>query len=305
MQVRVSQHNRFKLFAAFFAIYVVWGTTYLAIKFAVETIPPFMMMAFRSLSAGIVLYALGRFRGDADATRRELPPLILIGLLFFLIGHGGIAWAQRTVPSGVASLLVAFEPVIIALFEPLFTREGTVGKRTLLGMLIGIVGVVVLLIPHGLDFKNTNVTGSLVILFCASSWATGAIYSRVALLPRSPFIRSGMQLLSGGVMLIIVSYLLGEWSDFSFSQVTARSWAGLVYLILFGSIIAFSAYTWLLSMTSATRISTHTFINPIIAVFVGWAIGSEALTWEILVATVLIVASVWLVLFRKSKRSGG
>lgn len=188
-----------------------------------------MMMAFRSLSAGIVLYALGRFRGDADATRRELPPLILIGLLFFLIGHGGIAWAQRTVPSGVASLLVAFEPVIIALFEPLFTREGTVGKRTLLGMLIGIVGVVVLLIPHGLDFKNTNVTGSLVILFCASSWATGAIYSRVALLPRSPFIRSGMQLLSGGVMLIIVSYLLGEWTDFSFSQITARSWSGLAY----------------------------------------------------------------------------
>jgi len=298
--MELRQQGRFKLIAAFFAIYVIWGTTYLAIKFAVETIPPFMMMAFRSLSAGVVLYAWGRFRGDADATRKELPPLVLIGLLFFLIGHGGLAWAQKTVPSGVASLLVASEPVIISLFEPLFTREGVVGKRTILGMLVGIIGVAVLLMPHGLDFKNTNVTGTLVILFCAGSWASGAIYSRVAKLPRSPFIRGGMQLLAGGMMLIIVSLLLGEWSGFSFTQVTVRSWAGLAYLILFGSIITFSAYTWLLSMTSATRISTHTFINPIIAVFVGWAIGSEALTWEILIATVLIVFSVWLVLFRKA-----
>ena len=297
-----SQQGRLKIIVAFFAVYFVWGTTYLAIKYAIETIPPFMMMAMRSLSAGAVLYTWGRLRGDANATRKELRPLVLIGFLFFLVGHGGIAWAQQTVPSGVASLLVASEPVIIALLEPLFTGEGRVGRRTVLGMVIGITGIAVLLLPEGLDFKNANMIGTFVILICATAWSTGAVYSRVAKLPSSPFITSGMQLLSGGVMLIIMSILLGEWSDFTFSQISVRSWAGLSYLVLFGSIITFSAYTWLLSKTSATRISTHTFVNPVVAVLVGWAFGREALTIGILVATGLIIVSVWLVLFRKAVR---
>jgi drug/metabolite transporter (DMT)-like permease len=294
------QQSRFLIIVAFFAVYFVWGTTYLAIKYAVETIPPFMMMAMRSLSAGAVMYIWGRSRGDADATRKELPSLVLIGFLFFLVGHGGLAWAQKTVPSGVAALLVASEPLMIALLEPLFTRQGGVGKRTLLGMLIGMAGVAVLLLPQGLDFENANLPGTFVILICAFSWSTGAVYSRIAKLPRSSFITGGLQLLSGGVMLIVVSFLLGEWSDFNLSQVSVRSWSGLAYLVLFGSIITFSAYTWLLTITSATRISTHTFINPIIAVLVGWAIGSEALTWEILIAAVLITGAVWIVLSRKT-----
>jgi drug/metabolite transporter (DMT)-like permease len=294
------QQSRLLIVVAFFAVYFIWGTTYLAIKYAVETIPPFLMMSMRSLSAGAVMYAWGRVRGDADATRKELPSLVLIGFLFFLVGHGGLAWAQKTVPSGVAALLVASEPLMIALLEPLFTRQGAVGKRTLLGMLTGMAGVAVLVLPQGLDFENANLTGTLVILICAFSWSTGAVYSRVAKLPRSSFITGGLQLLSGGVMLIVVSFLLGEWSDFNLSQVSVRSWSGLVYLVLFGSIVTFSAYTWLLTITSATRISTHTFINPIVAVLVGWAFGSEALTWDILIAAVLITGSVWIVLSRKA-----
>ncbi len=295
-----GQHDRVKFFGAFFAIYFVWGTTYLAVKYAVETIPPFMMMGMRSLIAGATLYTWGRLRGDANVTRKEFPSLVLIGFLFFLVGHGGLAWAQKTVPSGVAALLIASEPVIISLFEPLFTKEGRISKRTLLGMVIGIAGIAVLVLPKGFDFQNANLPGTFLILLCACSWSTGAIYSRVANLPRSPFITGGVQLLSGGVMLILVSLIMGEWSVFTFSQVAARSWSGLAYLILFGSIITFSAYTWLLTITSATRISTHSFINPVIAVLVGWAFGSEALTWEILLATTLIVISVWLVLFRKT-----
>jgi len=226
--------------------------------------------------------------------------LILIGSLFFLIGHGVLAWAQQTVPSGVAALLIASEPIIIALFEPLFTKEGRVGKRTVLGMLIGISGIVVLVLPQGLNFEKANLLGSFGILIGASSWASGAIYSRVAKLPRSPLITGGMQLLFGGVLLILMSFILGEWYDFNFSEVIARSWLGLTYLVVFGSIITFSAYTWLLTVTSATRISTHTFINPVIAVLVGWAFGGEALTKGMLVAAVLIIISVYLVLFRKA-----
>ncbi len=295
-----QQQSKLKTLAAFTAVYFVWGTTFLAIKYAIETIPPFLMMGMRSLTAGTVLYMWGRLRGDANVARQELPSLILIGFLFFLIGHGALAWGQLTVPSGVAALLIASEPVIIALFEPLFTREGTLGKRTVLGMLIGVSGIAVLVLPQGFDFENANLLGSFGILVGAGSWASGAIYARVAKLPRSHLITSGLQLLFGGVFLILASSMLGEWSAFTFSQVAIRSWLGLAYLVLFGSIITFSAYTWLLTVTSATRISTHTFINPVVAVLVGWAFAGEALTGEMLVATVLIVISVYLVLFRKT-----
>jgi len=295
-----QQHSKLKILAAFVAVYFVWGTTYLAIKFAIETIPPFMMMGMRSLLAGIVLYTWGRLRGDTNVTRKELPSLLLIGSLFFLVGHGVLAWAQQTVPSGVAALLIASEPIIISLFEPFFTKEGRMGKRTLLGMLIGMSGIAVLVLPQGLDFENANLLGSFGILIGASSWASGAIYSRVAKLPRSPLITSGLQLLFGGLLLILMSFILGEWADFNISEVVVRSWLGLTYLVLFGSIITFSAYTWLLTVTSATRISTHTFINPVVAVFVGWAFGGEALTKGMLVAAVLIIISVYPVLFRKA-----
>lgn len=294
------QQNKIKIIAAFFAVYFIWGTTYLAIKYAVENIPPYLMMGMRSLSAGAVLYLSGRFRGDANVNRSQFLPVILIGILFFLIGHGGLAWAEKTVPSGIASLLITTEPIIIALFEPLFTGAGTVSKRTMVGMFIGLAGVSILVLPQGFNFENANITGTLVIIFCACSWSAGAIYSRIAKLPASPFITSGSQLLSGGIMLILVSSLSGELSGFSLVQVTARSWAALGYLILFGSIVAFSAYTWLLKKISATRISTHTFVNPVIAVIVGWAFGGEAITIGLLVATVLILISVYLVLFRKT-----
>lgn len=297
----IHKQDKLIVISAFIAVYFVWGTTYLAIKYAIETIPPFLMMGMRSLSAGMVLYAWGRMRGDTNVSRKELPSLILIGSLFFLIGHGVLAWAQQTVPSGVAALLIASEPIIIALFEPLFTKEGKVGKRTVLGMFIGVCGIVVLMLPHGFDFKNANLLGSFGILIAASSWASGAIYSRVASLPRSPFISGGLQLMFGGVLLVIVSSILGEWTAFTFTQVSMRSWLGLGYLVVFGSIITFSAYTWLLTVTSATRISTHTFVNPIVAVFVGWALGGEALSGEMLIAMVLIVISVYLILFRMVK----
>jgi drug/metabolite transporter (DMT)-like permease len=296
-----QQPSKLKILTAFVAVYFVWGTTYLAIKYAIETIPPFMMMGMRSLLAGTVLYGWGRLRGDTNVVRKQIPSLVLIGALFFLIGHGALAWAQQTVPSGVAALLVSSEPIIIALFEPFFTREGRVGKRTVLGMLIGISGIVVLVLPQGLNFENVNLLGSFGILIGASSWASGAIYSRVAKLPRSSLITGGSQLLFGGMLLIIMSFILGEWSDFNFSQVVVRSWLGLMYLVVFGSIITFSAYTWLLTVTSATRISTHTFINPIVAVLAGWAFAGEALTIEMLIAAVLIIISVYLVLFRKAK----
>lgn len=296
----ITKHiSKYRLIIAFFAIYFIWGTTYLAIKYAVETIPPFMMMGIRSLIAGALLYGWGLSRGDKNASVSQLPSLLLIGFLFFLIGHGILAWAEKTVPSGVAAVLIAVEPILLALFEPLFTKEGHVGSRVMIGMMIGFAGIAFLVVPHGLDLRNANLAGSLGIIVCTSAWAGGAIYSRVIKLPTSPFITGGLQLLSGGIMLILGSLLLGEWSSFTISQVTMKSWLGLSYLIIFGSVIAFSAYTWLLTVTSATKISTHTFVNPVVALLIGWAIGGEALTMEIMIAMALIILAVYLVLFRK------
>lgn len=293
--------HRLKLLAAFFAIYFVWGTTYLAIKYAIETFPPFMMMGIRALIAGTLLFVWGRLRGGASPTKQELPSLLLIGVLFFLFGHGVLAWAQKTVPSGVAALLIATEPVLLALFEPLVTKEARMSKRTGMGMLFGLAGIASLVVPQGFEVENANLIGSLGILMGTCSWACGAVYARVVKLPRSPLITSGSQLLSGGVCLIFVSVLLGEWTAFSFSQVTLRSWFGLAYLILFGSVVTFSAYSWLLTVTTATRVSTHTFVNPIVAVIVGWVFANEVLTSEMLIATALIFISVYLILFGRKQ----
>jgi len=238
-------------------------------------------------------------RGDVNFTRREVPSLLLIGFLFFLVGHGVLAWAQKTVPSGVAALLIASEPLWIALLEPIITKEAIVTRRVAFGMFLGVGGIALLVAPQGFDLENANVLGSVGILIGTLSWSVGAVYARVARLPRSPLITSGSQLMTGGMLLILTSYLLGEWTTFSFSSVTLRSWLGLAYLIVFGSIITFSSYTWLLTVTSATRISTHTFVNPIVAVFVGYLFANEALTNDMLLATLLIIISVYLVLYRK------
>lgn len=291
--------NKFKLLAAFAAIYFVWGTTYLAIRYGVETIPPFLMMGCRSLTGGLILYTWGKVRGDVGFTLNQFPPVILIGFLFFVMGHGVLAWAEQTVPSGVAALLVASEPLWVVALESYFTKDTTLNSKTILGILLGIGGIALLVLPQGFDLQNTNVLGSLGILLGTMTWSVGAVYSRNAKLPRSPLITGGGQLIVGGVLLCLTSFLLGEWETFSLSQVSMRSVIGLAYQIVFGSIVAFSSYTWLLSKVSVTKISTHTFVNPVVAMLVGWTLANEPLTEEMVFATILIVFSVYLVLFRR------
>lgn len=294
-----TQPNTMKVLSAFATIYFVWGTTYLAILYGVETIPPFLLMGVRCLVAGSVLYTWGRLRGDAGITRRQFGPILLIGVLFFLIGHGILAWAEKSVPTGIAALLIASEPLWVALLESRYTNDAVFNRRVAMGILLGLAGIVLLVLPQGFDFRNANVLGTFGILLGTVSWGGGSVYARNAGLPRSPLITAGAQLLAGAAFLCTASYLLGEWNDFSVSQVSLRSVFGLAYLIIFGSVITFSAYTWLLTVTSVTRISTHTFVNPVVAMLVGWAFADEALTAEMLLATLLIIAAVYLVLFRK------
>jgi drug/metabolite transporter (DMT)-like permease len=283
---------------AFAAIYIIWGSTYLAIRYAVETIPPLMMIGARSLSAGIILYFISRIKSREKIQRENILPLLTIGALFFLIGHGLLAWAQQYVPSGTAAVLVSSEPLWIIGIEWFFLKDIRVKGRGVAALFLGFGAIVYLIVStSGAATSDSNFVASALIVVCTLSWGAGAVYSRVANVPKSPVLSSGMELIFGGVLVLIASFIIGEPSHFHISQVSLKSLLALLYLIIFGSVIAFSAYVWLLGHTSATRISTHTFVNPVIAVLLGWLIANEQITASLLVATVFIIIAVYLVLY--------
>lgn len=292
-----------KTILAFGAIYIIWGSTFLATRYAVESIPPLMMIAARSLTAGIILYSISRFQSNEKVKRENILPLLTLGALFFLFAHGLLAWAQQYVPSGMAAVLISTEPLWIVGMEWFLLKDIRVRQKGVFGLLLGFIGIVYLIYSTSTDTtSDNNVLASALIVVCTLSWGGGAIYSRVANVPKSPLLSSGMELIFGGILVLITSFIIGEPSQFHLSQVTLRSFLGLLYLIVFGSVIAFSAYIWLLGHTSATRVSTHTYVNPIIAVFLGWLIADEQITTALLIATVLIITSVFLVLYDQYKK---
>ena len=290
-----------RLLLAFFAIYVVWGSTYLAIREAVATIPPLLTAGVRHLIAGTVLYVWAR-GWTARISATEWRASLVVAVLFFLIGHGTLHWAERFVASGVAALLIATEPIWIAMLMP--PAEGPRwSARTLGGLGAGLAGVALLVPREELAQGTQQVWGWAAILAGAFSWALGVRYSATARLPRDPFVRASTTLLCGAVLLLTASAAAGEIAHVHPSSISARSALGLVYLILFGSIVAFSAYTWLLERCPATLVATHTYVNPIVAVLLGWLFAGELLTPRILGATSLILAAVVLLKSDTAKRS--
>jgi drug/metabolite transporter (DMT)-like permease len=300
-----------KTVLAFGAIYIIWGSTFLATRYAIETIPPLMMIGIRSIPAGIILYLFSRFNSKEKIKRENIFPLFTLGAMFFLIGHGLLAWSQQYVPSGMAAVLVTPEPLWIMGIEWFFLKDTRVKLRGILGLFLGFGSVVYLIVSTtGSTTLNNDFLGSTLIVVSTLSWGAGAVYSRVANVPKSPMLSSGMELIFGGMLVLTISFIIGEPSQFHFSQVTLKSFIGLLYLIIFGSVIAFGAYVWLLGHTSVTRISTHTYINPVIAVFLGWLFANEQITTALLFATAVIIISVYLVLYdqyrdRKNKSSEG
>lgn len=296
------KHHKVKTLLAFGAIYIIWGSTYLGTRYAIETIPPLLMIAARSTTAGIILLLLSRFRDKERVKRENILPLITIGIMFFVVGHGLLAWAQQYVDSGMAAVIVSAEPLWIVMIEWFFLKDIKVKWRGIIGLLIGFAGIVYLIVStSGGQVTDNNFLASALIVVCTLSWGAGAVYSRVANVPKSPLLSAGMELIFGGILVLIISIVIGEPSHFDLSMVSLRSFLGLLYLIIFGSVIAFSAYIWLLGHTSATRVSTHTYVNPIIAVFLGWLFASEQITVSLLAATAVIIISVYLVLFRAAR----
>ncbi len=284
--------SRLWIILAFFAIYVVWGTTYLAIRFAVETIPPLVTAGVRHSVAGVILLSIAWSRGFRPSKRHFIAGTVL-GALFFLIGHGSLHWAEKYIASGLAALLVATEPLWILLVGAAM-RQQAINWLNGAGLLLGLAGVAILT-SHEFTTRTSLTTAIVAVLIGAGSWAVGVCVSPRLRLPEHLVGRAAVPLLCGAPMLLIAAGLTGEFSAVHWSAISTRSWLGLAYLIVFGSVIAFTAYSWLLQHCSATLVATHTFVNPLVAVLVGWLWASEPLNFRVIAATAVILAAIILI----------
>ena len=292
------------LIAAFVSICVIWGSTYLAIRYAVETIPPLLMMGIRHLSAGSLLYAWARMRGTAPPLRVHWKGAAVIGAVLFLGSHGSLAWAEQRVPSGLAALLSATLPLWIVLMTRMTARGSRLKGFVIAGLVLGFVGVAILMGPAAFHSNSSlRMLPALAVLFGAACWAAGTIYSQRAALPSSSLLSSAMQMMCGGAVLMLVASLAGETSRMHLSAMSMRSALSLGYLIVFGSIIAFTAFTWLHKHVSATRNSTFAYVNPLVAVLLGWALAGENVGTRTILAMITILASVALVGYKPAQSS--
>jgi drug/metabolite transporter (DMT)-like permease len=282
-----------QILVAFFIIYFVWGSTFLAIRVGVREVPPFLLAAMRFLAAGVILYAWMRLRGTAAPTRREWGSACLMGTLIFLIDYGCLFWAEQRVPSGIAAVVLATIPVFIALFEIIFLRTQQLTLRLSAALLIGIGGVVVL-VNHSVSLGEAPVDrlGAIVIVVAAVCWSGATILSRKLTLPLSKPMSSAAQMSAGGLQLLLLAALSGEFKGFHFQAVSRGAWFALLYLIVAGSIIGFTAYMWLLHYESPTKVGTYAYVNPVVAVAVGYFFGREAVGPRTLLGTLLILVSV-------------
>jgi drug/metabolite transporter (DMT)-like permease len=289
--------KRVLLILAFAGIYIIWGTTYLAIRYAIETIPPFLLAAGRYFAAGSILFSIGRLRGARPANRVHWKSAAIVGGLLFMGGNGALVWAEQRVPSGIAALLMAGLPMWMVLLDLLLHKGIHLGPRLIAGLVMGLVGIVIVVGPsHMLGGERVDLWGAVVLLAGSLSWAAGSLYSRRLESSGSTFLSAGMEMLSGACLLLLATFLSGEWKAFNWAAVSPRSWLSLGYLILFGAVTGFFCYRWLLNVTSPARVATYAYVNPLIAVFLGWAVGGEPLTLRTLLAGAIIISSVALII---------
>ncbi len=292
-----------KIVAAFTAIYVIWGTTYLAIAMMVKSIPPYLGAGSRFLVAGTLLFAFLRLRGQPPPTLRQWGWAALAGLLLLVGGNGSIVWAQKTVPSGIASIIVATEPLWIVLASWLFFRGGRPTLLEAAGILGGFAGMVFLIGPsmlvHG---GEIDPFGAGLLVFATVSWAFGSMVSRHADLPDSAPMAMSMEMASAGVIMLLLAIPKGDWAQFSLSAVTRESFLGWLYLVVFGSWIGFVAFFFLMRHCRPSRAATYAYVNPVIAIFLGWLVAGESLSVRTLVSAAAILASVAVVVTFSPKK---
>ncbi len=283
-----------KIWIALVALYIVWGSTYLAIRFSVETIPPFLHAALRFLISGAILYIWRRVAGDPAPTASNWKSTAIVGAALLLGGNGLVGWAEQSVPSGIAALMIATSPFWLTLFEALRSGGAKPTWQAILGLIVGFSGVFLLIGPA--EFTGAEESfdsfGIILLLLAPFFWSLGSIYAKNADMPKSTLLGTGMEMLSGAVALFIVSVFKGELNGFHIGLVSTRSWLGLAYLITFGSLIGFVSYGWLLHNAPISLMSTYAYVNPVVAVFLGNLLADEPLNGRILMAAAIIIGSV-------------
>jgi len=297
--------SRAQIVAAFASIYVIWGSTYLAIRYAVETIPPFIMGGIRFLISGAMLYLWARSRGAPRPTRLHWRNAIIAGGFLLLGGNGAVVWAEQFVPSGLTALLVSILPFWLVIIEWIRPPRRRPSAAVLVGLVLGFVGIIVLVGPSDVGgHGDVSPLGALVLILGSLSWAIGSFWSRDAQLPESGLLTTGMEMVGGGVLLLVVGTLAGEFSRLDIHGISNASAFGLLYLITFGSMLGFTSYIWLLDKVSPARLGTYAYVNPIVAVLLGWAIAGERLSIRTGVAAVIVICAVALITTARSTEAG-
>ena len=288
-----SHRATWKILLAFAIIYFVWGSTFLAIRVGVHEVPPFLLAAMRFLVAGLVLYGWMMARGERSPSRRQWASASLLAILIFVLDYGLLFWAEQRVPSGIAAVMLATIPVFMALSEIIFLGTLRLTVRLAFALLIGLGGVAVLM-SHSLTLGGVPIDtmGAVALVFASVSWSVASALSRKLPLPSSKVMSSGAQMLAGGVLLAVTGAGLGEFRDFHPWTVSRGAWLSLLYLIVAGSIIAFTAYVWLLHHESPTKVGTYAYVNPVVAVLVGYFLGGEALGLRTILGTLFVLISV-------------
>jgi drug/metabolite transporter (DMT)-like permease len=292
---------RWRIALAFAAVYLIWGSTYLAIRFAIETIPPYLMGGVRFLIAGGMLYAVLRWRGVRAPTRRQWRAAFIVGGLLLWGGNGGVMVAEQFVPSSLAALIIALVPLWMVLLNWQWGDRARPNIGTAIGLGLGLAGIVLIAAPDRSAVEGAvNPIGLVILVLASLSWSIGSLYSRRAQLPANALLSTAMEMLAGGGLMLAAGLLLGQGAQVRLENVSVLSLVSLAYLIIFGSLIGFTAYVWLLTVTTPARVSTYAFVNPVVAVFLGWGLAGEELTPRLLVAAAVIVLAVVLITFNQS-----
>jgi len=286
----------FLVIASFLAVYVIWGSTYFAIRVGLESFPPLLLAGTRHIGAGVILYLLFRKSGTRP-TKAQWITAAITGILLLFGGNGGVCWAEQTVPSGITALLVATVTLWMVLVDWLRPGGHRPSARVLAGIMIGLAGLLILVGPSHLgNSGRVNPVGAVVLVLASLSWACGSLYSKHGSLPSSPLLGAGMQALCGGAVLWMVGLLAGEGAQFHPASVTPRAWLAAAYLVVFGSCVGFSAYLYILKESTAARVATYAFVNPVVALLLGWGFGGEGFSARTLIAGAVILTSVVLVI---------
>jgi drug/metabolite transporter (DMT)-like permease len=296
--------SRAQIIAAFASIYLVWGSTYLAIRYAIETIPPFVMGGIRFLVSGALLYLWARSRGAPRPARLYWRNAVIAGGFLLLGGNGAVMWAEQVVPSGLTALLVSILPFWLVIIEWVRPPRQRPSGAVLVGLVLGFIGIIVLVGPSDVGgHGDVSPIGALVLILGSLSWAIGSFWSRDAQLPDSGLLTTGMEMLGGGVLLLIVGALTGEFSHFDIHGISKASAVGLLYLITFGSLLGFTSYIWLLDKVSPARLGTYAYVNPIVAVLLGWAVAGERLSIRTGIAAAIVICAVALITTARSTKA--